>query len=48
MVCPDMKKTGLREILNSLEQMKPEVKVPEAIRIKAKRAVDRMLDIPRD
>lgn len=48
MVCPDMKKTGLREILNSLDQMKPEVKVPEAIRIKAKRAVDRMLDIPRD
>ncbi len=48
MVCPDMKKTGLRGILNSLEQMKPEVKVPEAIRIKAKRAVDRMLDIPRD
>jgi quinolinate synthase len=48
MVCPDMKKTGLREILNSLEQMKPEVKVPEAIRIKARRAVDRMLNIPRD
>lgn len=48
MVCPDMKKTGLREILNSLEQMKPEVKVPEEIRTKAKRAVYRMLDIPRD
>ena len=46
MICPDMKKTTLTEILGALESMKPEVKVPEEIRIKAKDAVDRMLAIP--
>ena len=45
MVCTDMKKTGLNEILDALENMKPEVKVPEEIRVKAKDAVDRMLTI---
>ncbi len=47
MTCEDMKKIGLRDILKSLENMEPEVKVPEEIRIKAKNAVDRMLAIPR-
>ena len=46
MVCSDMKKIGLREILTALETMQPEVKVPEEIRVKAKGAVDRMLAIP--
>lgn len=46
MVCSDMKKIGLREILKALETLQPEVKVPEEIRVKAKRAVDRMLAIP--
>ena len=46
MVCTDMKKIGLREILSALESLGPEVQVPEAIRIKAKGAVDRMLAIP--
>ncbi len=45
MVCPDMKKTGLSDVLRSLEDLQPEVKVPEEIRIKAKDAVDRMLAI---
>jgi len=45
MVCPDMKKTGLKEILEALETLRPEVKVPEGIRDKAKRAVDRMLGV---
>ena len=48
MVCPDMKKTGLKEILESLEKMAPVVKVPEEIGRKAKGAVDRMLNIPKD
>ena len=48
MVCPDMKKTGLPDILKALEVMEPVVKVPEDIRIKAKQAVDRMLAIPKD
>jgi quinolinate synthase len=46
MVCTDMKKIGLREILSALESLGPEVKVPEEIRIRAKGAVDRMLAIP--
>jgi len=46
MICSDMKKIGLREILRALENLQPEVKVPEDIRIKAKGAVDRMLAIP--
>jgi len=46
MICADMKRIGLREILAALESMAPEVKVPEEIRIRAKGAVDRMLAVP--
>jgi len=46
MVCPDMKKIGLKEILSALESLGPEVKVPEEIRVRAKGAVDRMLAVP--
>lgn len=46
MVCADMKKTGLKEIAMALEGLKPEVKVPEEIRERAKVAVNRMLGIP--
>lgn len=46
MICGDMKKIGLREILKALENLQPEVKVPKEIREKAKGAVDRMLAIP--
>jgi len=45
MICQDMKKTRLADILRSLEDLNPEVKVPEEIRVKAKDAVDRMLAI---
>ncbi len=48
MICTDMKKTGLPEILKALENEMPEVRVPEKIRIKAFQAVDRMLHVPRD
>ena len=48
MICPDMKKTGLEDILKALQEMAPVVEVPEDIRVQAKRAVDRMLAIPRD
>ncbi len=44
-VCPNMKKITLDKILESLETMAPAVTVPEAIRIRAKAAVDRMLSI---
>ena len=42
-ICPSMKLTNLEKVLWSLEDMKYEVKVPEDIQIRAKRAVDRML-----
>jgi len=46
-VCPNMKLINLEKILWSLEEMSPEVKVPEEIRVRAKAAVDRMLEIGR-
>jgi len=48
LVCPNMKLTSLEDVLESLQTMEPVVKVPEEIRIPAKRALDRMLAIPRD
>jgi quinolinate synthase len=48
MVCDDMKKTGLDDILKSLEEIRHVIKVPEEIRVRAKMAVDRMLAIPAD
>jgi quinolinate synthase len=44
-ICPNMKKITLEKILDALETMTPEVKVPEEIRIKARACVDRMLEI---
>jgi quinolinate synthase len=44
-VCPNMKLITLEKILQSLETLGPEVKVPEDIRVKAKAAVDRMLEL---
>jgi quinolinate synthase len=41
-VCPNMKLTTLEKILWSLEDMKYEVRVPEDIGIRAKKAVERM------
>ena len=44
-ICPRMKLITLEKILWSLEEMSPEVIVPEPVRVRAKRAVDRMLEI---
>lgn len=44
-VCPNMKLINLEKILWSLEEMRHQVKVPEDIRIRAKSAVDRMLEV---
>jgi quinolinate synthase len=46
-ICPRMKLITLEKILWSLEEMAPQVKVPEEIRLKAKLAVDKMLEIGR-
>jgi quinolinate synthase len=44
-VCPNMKRTTQEKILWSLEEMKEEVKVSDEIRIRARKAIDRMLTI---
>ncbi len=43
-VCPRMKLITLETVLSSLENMANQIKVPERIRLRAKRAVDRMLE----
>jgi quinolinate synthase len=45
MVCPNMKRTKLDSVLTAMEKMQYVIKVPEDVRIKAKRALDRMLEI---
>jgi len=44
-VCPRMKLISLENVLWTLEEMAPEVKVTEEIRIRAKAAVDKMLEV---
>jgi len=44
-VCPNMKLINLEKVLWSLEEISPEVKVSEEIRLRAKAAVDRMLEV---
>lgn len=44
-VCPNMKKTTQEKILWALEELKEEVNVPEDTRLRAKKAIDRMLEI---
>jgi quinolinate synthase len=44
-ICPRMKLITLENILWSLEDMTPQVKVPEEIRLRAKAAVDKMLEV---
>jgi quinolinate synthase len=44
-ICPNMKLITLEKVLESLETMTPQVKVPEDIRRRAKISVDRMLEM---
>lgn len=46
-VCPHMKRNTLRKLWLCLRDMKPEIQVDPAVAAKAKRAVDRMLEISR-
>jgi len=43
-ICPNMKLITLEKMVWSLQEMEPRVIVPEPVRIRAKRAVDRMLE----
>jgi quinolinate synthase len=45
MICPNMKKTTLKSVLRALQEMTHVIKVPEDIRVPAKRALDRMLEL---
>ena len=44
-VCPNMKRTTQEKILWALEELEEEIKVPEEIRQRARKAIDRMLEI---
>ena len=44
-VCPNMKKITLDKLIGSLEDMQHKITVPDRIRIEAKKALDRMVEI---
>jgi quinolinate synthase len=44
LICPNMKQTTVTKVLKSLQTMGPVIKVPTEIRIKAKQALNRMLE----
>ena len=44
-ICPNMKKITLDKVIASLEEMQYEIAVPEAISTRAKKALDRMVEI---
>jgi quinolinate synthase len=46
LVCRDMKKTTLEILIETMEARKNVVTIPEETRVKAKQAIDRMLEIP--
>ena len=46
-ICPNMKMNSLETVRDSLRLMKTPIRVPEDIRIRAKKALDRMLEVGR-
>lgn len=45
LVCPNMKKTSLKSVYNALNEMKYKIELNEDVRIRAKKCLDRMLEI---
>jgi quinolinate synthase len=45
MICPNMKRTRLKDVLKTLEELLPEVKVPEHIRVPAFESVKKMIEL---
>ena len=46
-ICPDMKKTTLEKVLNSLESLEPKIHLSDEIMKKAKKPLQKMMDIGR-
>jgi quinolinate synthase len=44
-ICPNMKRITLEKVLWILQDLKEEVRVPDDIRLRAKKAIDKMLEI---
>jgi quinolinate synthase len=44
-ICPNMKKITVDKVISSLEQMQYKITVDETIRVKAKKSLDRMVEI---
>jgi quinolinate synthase len=44
-VCQNMKKTNLEKVLRALQTLEPRVRVPEDIAARAKRSIERMLEV---
>jgi len=44
-ICPNMKKITLDKVIGALQDMQYEVTVPEDIALRAKRSLDRMVEI---
>ncbi len=47
MICQDMKRISLTDVLHALEKLEPEIKIPKEVREPAFHAVQKMLDISR-
>ena len=46
-ICPNMKKITLEKVLNSLESLEPKIELPDEIMKKAKRPLQRMMEVGR-
>ena len=47
-LCPHMKRITLEGIYDALAEMKHEITIPEDVRVRAKLAIQRMLDLPKE
>ncbi len=47
-LCPHMKRISLENIYDALMEMKHEVIIPEDVRVRAKQAIQRMLELPKE
>jgi quinolinate synthase len=48
LICPEMKKISLEDVVTALKEMRHQITVPPEVRVLALRAVERMLAVPRD